>query len=351
MAHVPPAPETWTVLEHGPLEPLADGCWRIVGALPNMALPRTCVVAKHRGPEGEGLVIHSAIAVRDDVLEAILVHGEPRWLVVPNALHRLDAPAWKARFPHLRVICPPPAPETWTVLEHGPLEPLADGCWRIVGALPNMALPRTCVVAKHRGPEGEGLVIHSAIAVRDDVLEAILVHGEPRWLVVPNALHRLDAPAWKARFPHLRVICPPAAQDAVTEKVPVDATYDALSDTFTPESGVTLRPLDGIDGKEWVLRVHHPDDSVSLVVTDAVFNVPHQRGFGGLILRLIGSSGGPKVTFIARSLMVKDKARLAADLRTLAQTPSLARLVPAHGDVVEGDVGAVLRSVADALHR
>lgn len=245
----------------------------------------------------------------------------------------------------------PPAPSEWSVLPHGPLEPLADGLWRVVGSLPKMALPRTCVVARHTDADGPGLVIHSAVAVDDTVLAELLALGTPRWLVVPNGLHRLDAPAWKARFPDLQVICPPTARAAVAEKVHVDASFDEVVERFGPETGVSLRPLAGVDGKEWALCVHHSDDTVSVVVNDAVFNVPHQKGLGGLILRVIGSSGGPRVTAIARRLLVGSAAELAQDLRALAELPGLARLVPAHGEVIDTDVSHVLRAVADRLHR
>jgi len=242
----------------------------------------------------------------------------------------------------------PPCPSSWKVLNHGPLEAVGVGCWRVVGSLPNMGLPRTCVVA--RCGEGE-LLIHSAIALRDEVLAEVLALGTPRWLVVPNGMHRLDAPAWKERFPSLTVVCPPAARAKVEEVVPVDTTLDALESVFGPEHGVSVHPLPGVNGAEWALGVHHEGGSVSLVVTDAVFNLPHQPGVGGLVMRLIGSSGGPKVTFVARQLLVKNRAELAEGLRSLAALPGLCRVIPAHGDPIEGDVAQTLRQVADQLHQ
>jgi len=247
----------------------------------------------------------------------------------------------------------PTAPTSWTVLNHGPLETLDDGLWRVAGSLPNMGLPRCGVFARHIDPTtgDPGLVVHSAVSVEDSVLQKLVDAAPPRWLIVPNAMHRLDAPAWKARFPELQVICPPAARTAVSEKVSVDATFDELADRFTPGSGVELRPLAGIDGKEWAMIIHHGDDTASLAVTDAIFNLPHQPGFGGLMMRLMGSSGGPKVTFVARTMMVSDKKALADDLRSLAAMgPRLRRIIPGHGEVIDTDAADTLRKVADALH-
>ena len=67
------------------------------------------------------------------------------------------------------------------------------------------------------------------------------------------------------------------------------------------------------------------------------------------MLRLLGSSGGPRVTPIARLLAVRDVRAIAADLERLASIPGLARLVPTHGDIVGQDAPAVLRGVASRL--
>src|SRR5690606_38404699 len=80
--------------------------------------------------------------------------------------------------------------------EHGPLERLEDNLWRVEGALPNMALRRVMTVV--RMADGR-LVIHSAIALPDELMAQIEAWGRPSYLLVPNAYHRLDAPAYKAR--------------------------------------------------------------------------------------------------------------------------------------------------------
>src|SRR5690606_38404698 len=81
--------------------------------------------------------------------------------------------------------------------EHGPLERLEDNLWRVEGALPNMALRRVMTVV--RMADGR-LVIHSAIALPDELMAQIEAWGRPSYLLVPNAYHRLDAPAYKARY-------------------------------------------------------------------------------------------------------------------------------------------------------
>ena len=50
--------------------------------------------------------------------------------------------------------------------------------------------------------------IHNAIAVDDRTRAEIEAWGRPRWLLVPNGWHRLDAGAFAARYDDLEVLCP-----------------------------------------------------------------------------------------------------------------------------------------------
>jgi hypothetical protein len=229
----------------------------------------------------------------------------------------------------------------WPVLDNGPLTQLSPSLWRVEGALPDMSLRRVCAVA--RMSTGD-LVVHSAICMDEAGMAALEALGPVRWIVVPNRLHRMDAPRYAARYPEAKVLCPPGGRDKVAEVVRLDGTLDE----FPEDSVVSFEPLEGVAGQEWVMRVRDPDDT-SLVFTDALFNVPHQGGFGGLVLRMMGSSGGPKVTPLARLLLVKEKRALRHTLESLAATPDLRRLVAGHGDVVSEDAAGVLRRVAATL--
>jgi glyoxylase-like metal-dependent hydrolase (beta-lactamase superfamily II) len=78
---------------------------------------------------------------------------------------------------------------------------------------------------------------------------------------------------------------------------------------------------------------------------DALFNTPHQPGAKGFILRLIGSSGGPRVTLVARLALVESMRDLRAHFAELSAMPGLARLVPCHGWIVDREPAAALRSL------
>jgi hypothetical protein len=86
---------------------------------------------------------------------------------------------------------------TWQVLDHGPLERLADNLWRVERALPGMSLRRTMTVVRRANGS---ILLHSPIALDPERLRRLEALGEVAVLVVPNAGHRLDAPAYKARF-------------------------------------------------------------------------------------------------------------------------------------------------------
>jgi hypothetical protein len=88
---------------------------------------------------------------------------------------------------------------------------------------------------------------------------------------------------------------------------------------------------------------------VSLVFADAVFNMPHLPGFHGFVLRHItGSSGGPRVSRVARLLLIKDKAAFAAHLERLA-TPDLQRVIVAHHQTISDDPAATVRRIAASV--
>ena len=231
----------------------------------------------------------------------------------------------------------------WEPHPHGAIEKHADNLWSVQGTLPPSPLPRRMVVVRLQ--DGR-LVIHSGVALDDEHMAELEAWGRPAILVVPNRFHRHDAAAFKVRYPQLRVLCPSVARDAVAQVVAVDGSVDELNS----ESTLVVFTLPSCKAGEVALIVRHADASASAVLTDAVFNLPHLPGFGGLVMKLIGSTGGPRVTKLGKMLMVDDNAGFAAGLRELAMVSGLRRLLPAHGEVIEGDVAARLRDIADRLH-
>lgn len=188
------------------------------------------------------------------------------------------------------------------------------------------------------------MVVHSAVALDEASMKEVEALGPLAFLFVPGIGHRLDAPAFKARYPSMTVMCPPGARKSVEEVVAVDRTDVAFDD---PD--VTWRTLDGTAEREGALSIR-ASQGTSLVLNDTMMNMPHIAGFGGLIGRLIGFTGPVKLPPITRLLLVKDRAALRADLERLAaETPDLRRIIPSHGDVVTEDPPGALRRVASRL--
>lgn len=236
-----------------------------------------------------------------------------------------------------------PAAADWTVLAHGPLEPLAENLRWLQGSLPRMSLKRTMTVARL----GDGrLVIHNGIAIADIQLRQLEAFGRPAFLVVPNGFHRQDAAAWKHRYPDLTVLAPRGARAKVEDRVAVDGTLE----DFPPDPTVRFETLGGVAEREGVMLVRS-QDGTTVVLTDAMFNMDRKRDvLGFLFTTVLGSAPGPRVSRLAKLLLIADRAALRRDFERYAGLPDLQRLVVAHEKVATGpDARAALLAAARFL--
>lgn len=236
------------------------------------------------------------------------------------------------------------AHDGWKVLRHGPIEHLADNLWRATGALPGMSLERTMVVARLRSG---ALVIHSPIALDEASMRELEAWGAPAFIVAPNGGHRLDAPAYKRRYPAARVVCPRGSRARVEEVVPVELTYEEFP---TDDDSVRLETLRGVGQTEGAMIVRSID-GVTVVINDSMMNMDAKKDLlGWLFTTALGSAPGPRVSRVAKLLWVKDRAALRADFERLAATPGLVRLIVSHEKVSHGpDAAAALRQAATYL--
>jgi len=226
----------------------------------------------------------------------------------------------------------------WKVLSHGPIERLAENIWWVQGSLPGMSLKRVMTIV--RLSDGR-LVIHNAIALDDAGMKQIEEWGDPAFIVVPNGGHRLDAPAFKRRYPSLRVVAPKGSRARIEEVVNVDLTYEQ----FPEEASVRFEMLHGVGDAEGAMIVRS-QDGVTVVLNDAVFNMDRKRDpLGFFFTTILGSAPGPRVSRLAKLIFIKDKRALRSDLERLAATPDLQRLVVAHEKVASG------ASAAEALRK
>lgn len=226
---------------------------------------------------------------------------------------------------------------------HGSLDPLAPGVWVVTGGLPNLPLKRTMTV--WRSPGG-GLILHSAVCLDEAGMAALEALGSPEVLIVPNRLHRTDAPRFQERYPGLRVVAPAVARAAVAAVVRVDA---AAEEALPPLGTACVAPP-GLSPFELVYRAPTGDGGHVLVVCDALFHHHHVGGVQGFVLRhLSRSTGHFGVTRIGRVLLLRDRAAFAGFLREQADDPGLRAISVAHAEPIRADAAARLREAADAV--
>ena len=235
-----------------------------------------------------------------------------------------------------------PQSTAWKVLPHGPIQKLTENLWRIQGTIEGMPLSRVMTVAKR----ADGvLVVHNAIALEDAAMAEINAWGDVGFIIVPNGYHRIDAPRFAARYPKAKVLCPTGALARVAKVASVNGDYA----DFPADDAVRFETLDGTNSAEGVMIVRSKS-GVTLVFTDAVFNMPHLPGAQGFVFRRItGSTGGPRVSRLFRVLVMKDRAAFRAHLERLAALPDLERIIVAHHETIAREPARVLREVAAKL--
>ena len=239
--------------------------------------------------------------------------------------------------------------QTWKVLPHSAISPLAENLWVVTGDIPYMNLERIMVVARLQNGE---LLLHSAIAMDEPHMAALEALGKPAHLVVPNGFHRLDAAQYKARYPDMKVYCPTGAKSRVEKEVPVDFTYLERPHPDPDDPSVVLMEYGHPRFIEGNLQVRSAD-GVTAIFCDHLFNIPKGRtGFFWLIYgNLLQSWGSPKVSPASKALLtVTGIKRLYREwLETQAARQDIVRIVPGHGEVVHEDACEVLRAVANSL--
>ncbi len=237
----------------------------------------------------------------------------------------------------------PKAFDEWRVLPHEPLLKLADNLLWARGSIPGMSLKRTMLLVRLN--DGQ-LLIHNGIALEEAQMAEIERFGKPAYLVVPNGGHRLDAPAYKKRYPALRVFTPAGSRKRVEQVVHVDGSYDE----FPGNDVVRCETLHGVGQTEG--RAHR---AISRWRERGAQRLPVQHGSQtrSIGLPLYDSarlSAGPRVSRLAKLVFIKDKPALRADFERFAALPELMRLIVAHEKVASGpDARAALLEAASYL--
>lgn len=229
--------------------------------------------------------------------------------------------------------------KTWKVLPHGDIEELAENLYTVVGKLrmPFGETPRRMTLVRL---SDNRLAIYSAIALDDSRMAQLEALGRPTFLIVPSAIHRLDAHPWKERYPDITVFAPENACVKVSEIVAVDDTQFDLGDPT-----VRVEHVPGTKRRELSMLVETPTGK-TLVINDLIFNLPDMKGIAGFGLRMLGfGPGHPTMPRLVKRKLVDDEEKVKAQLRKWADL-DLERVLVSHGAPLEHPRETLLKLAA-----
>jgi hypothetical protein len=231
----------------------------------------------------------------------------------------------------------------WKVQPHDTLSHVDDDILTVVGRLrmPLGDFPRRMTIVRLSDSR---LIIWSAMAVNETELAKLEAFGRPAFLVVPNDHHRLDAKAWKERYPQVQVVAPYGSRGKVEEVVPVDM--------ITPDFGderVRFLTVPGTREREAALLVS-TSSGTTLVLNDIVGNIRRKSGIAGWLLELAGFAGNSaRIPRIVKLKMVEDENALRGQLSAWAELPTLKTILVSHGDAITYHPRQALRALARTL--
>jgi hypothetical protein len=223
---------------------------------------------------------------------------------------------------------------------HGGIIKLDDRLWYVTGSLPHGNVPRNMVI--YRLNSG-GLLIHSAVALKDEYMKEIEALGSLDYMIVPNKYHRLDAPLFKQRYEGIKVLCPSSIRSNVEKKVEVDNTVEDEAEGI----GIKYHIPNGFRPGDLVYELDITNGKV-LVFCDLLFNMENFGGLDGWLLRLLGSTGFFGSSWIAR-LQMKDKGAVKSLLLKLSEIPDLRMVVLSHGKPISENCNEKLKEAASLL--
>lgn len=228
---------------------------------------------------------------------------------------------------------------TSEILPHSDFNQIHERLWTLEGRLPHHnPLPRSMTVYKM---DDGGLWIHSAIALNDDGRKKLESFGKPKYVVVPNPDHRLDAHYFKEHYPEIMVVCPKAARSKVEEQIAVDETCESV---FSG-SEIEVIHMPGAKEIELAYKVKIGEDK-ALIMTDLLVNVPELKGVGGFILKMIGRIGFFRTPPLAKLMFLDQRIAFRNWLLKESNRPDLKIVTVAHGAPVTNDVSHLLKQAA-----
>ena len=191
--------------------------------------------------------------------------------------------------------------------------------------------------------DGTLMFFGMAIPLEDELLAEVTAWGRPSILVVTHDQHMIDARPFAEKL-GLKVYGPKPCEAKMRARVEIAGMLEDVP----ADPNVQITAVAGAKtGEPAVIVKSDGGRRVSLLVSDVLQNNP--KGSLGLLPRIMGFGGGPKVVPVFKMMFLKDKAALKRQMTEWAEMPGLARLVPCHGDAVTSGAAEALRAAAAAL--
>lgn len=226
----------------------------------------------------------------------------------------------------------------------GTLRPLAEGAW-IVDARPIRAngLELPLRMSVFRLADG-GLVLYSPTQYGAGLHEAIERLGPIRHLVSPSTAHWMFARSWQRNCPDAKSWGAPGLAERRQVRAAGLRFEGTLGDAPAPEwQGEIETVVFRAPGYSEVAFAHRRSGTVA--VCDLVMNVDAEQSppVSRAVLRLVGGTApdGRAPIYLRGLLKLNGQDNRLAAARLAAVSP--ARLVPAHGEIVDRDAAAHLR--------
>lgn len=229
----------------------------------------------------------------------------------------------------------------------GTLKPVAENIWIVDGPAIRfgprgfrMAFPTRMTIIRLAG---DGLFIHSPIALSDSLRAEVAALGVPRWIIGPNRIHYWWVPEWRQAYPEAEVYLAPRIREQAGGRIDFDGQELDARSGYPWDDALATLPVTGSYMTEATF-FHRP--SRSLVLTDFIENFEAEK-IGSRPLRWLVKAGGsldpdgsmPRDMRLSYS---RHKAELRAAVECMiGWNPE--RIILAHGRWYDRDGAAELR--------
>ena len=190
-----------------------------------------------------------------------------------------------------------------------------------------------------RRASGE-LIVHSPVPCTPELLDELRELGPIEDWIAPSRTHDLYLEGWFENCPEARSWGAPSLA-RVRPELPFTGWLDNWSAAPWADE-LDVLPIMGVPRVDEHIVLHRATGTA--ICADLIFNCGHRhRGARKLLAHLFGIGRGP-AAFRLYKLMIRDRRAFQASLEPICAWGAQ-RLIVGHGEVVEGDLAALLKRV------